>query len=266
MHVEEKRNIPVVILAGGRGYRLREETEFRPKPMVEIGGRPILWHIMKIYAHYGFTNFIICLGYKGYIIKEYFLNYEYMHRDFTIRLGQQNSVILHDHHPEEDWTVTLADTGLETNTGGRVYRIRRYIPGDTFFMTYGDGVADINIDELLSFHRRMGRIATVTGVRPLSRFGVVEMNDEGLVQRFREKPQLDGIVSGGFFVFNTRVFDYLDDNVVLEQEPLRRLAEDGQLALYEHKGFWKSMDTYRDWLEFNRMWEEGNTPWKVWED
>lgn len=252
-----------VILCGGMGTRLKEETEFRPKPMVEIGGRPILWHIMKFYSHYGFDSFVLCLGYKGHLIKEYFLNYEFMNSDVAIRLGSQKRVTILDGGPE-NWDVTLADTGQETMTGGRIKRIEKYIDGDTFLATYGDGLADVNLPELIAFHRRMGRIATVTGLHPVSRFGVLEVGADSLVRRFREKPQLDGVISGGFFVFDRRIFGYLDENCVLEQEPMRRLAEDGQMAVYTHRGFWKSMDTYRDVQEFKQMWDGGDTPWKVW--
>jgi glucose-1-phosphate cytidylyltransferase len=254
----------VVILCGGTGTRLKEETEFRPKPLVEIGRKPILWHIMKIYAYYGHTSFVLCLGYKGSMIKEYFLNYECMNSDFTINLGNREKFVFHNSHEEGDWKVTLADTGLDTMTGGRIKRIEKYIDDDTFLATYGDGVGDLDINRLIQFHKEKGKIATLTGFHPFSRFGVIEMNSDSLVERFREKPQLDGMISGGFFVFNRKVFDYLDEDCVLEQEPLYRLAKDGELAVYQHKGFWKSMDTYRDFLELNRMWEEGNTPWKVW--
>lgn len=257
------RTPKVVILCGGMGTRLKEETEFRPKPLVEIGGWPILWHIMKIYAHYGFTSFVLCLGYKGSMIKEYFLNYEYVAHDFTLTLGPSREVSFHGSSDEKDWVVTFADTGLHTNTGGRIHRIQGYIDGEHFLVTYGDGVANIDIVELFRFHVRHGKLATLAGVHPLSRFGVLEA-DGTSVRRFREKPRLDGLVSGGFFVFRRGVFDFLDDNSVLEQEPLARLAEEGQLAVYEHHGFWKSMDTYRDFLEFNQMWERPERPWQVW--
>jgi glucose-1-phosphate cytidylyltransferase len=253
----------VVILCGGMGTRLREETEFRPKPLVEIGGRPILWHIMKIYGHHGFTEFVLCLGYRGAMIKEYFLNYRYATHDFTLTLGPQPEVAFHASPDEKEWKVTFADTGPHTNTGGRIKRIERYIAGEHFLVTYGDGVADVDIAALYRFHRSHGKLATLTGVHPLSRFGVVDA--EGMmVRRFREKPRLDGLVSGGFFVFRRGVFDYLDDASVLEREPLARLAEDGQLAVYPHHGFWTSMDTYRDVLELNQMWERGERPWEIW--
>jgi glucose-1-phosphate cytidylyltransferase len=230
---------------------------------VDIGGRPILWHIMKIFAHYGFTSFVLCLGYKGAMIKEYFLNYEHMARDFTLHLGPERQVDYHGLSEEKDWTITFADTGLYTNTGGRIKRIEQHLEGDDFLVTYGDGVADIDIRDLYRFHRAHGKLATLTGVHPLSRFGVLEA-DGTSVRRFREKPRLDGLVSGGFFVFRRGALDFLDDNSVLEQEPLVRLAEEGQLAVYEHHGFWKSMDTYRDFLDFNQMWERHECPWQVW--
>jgi glucose-1-phosphate cytidylyltransferase len=256
----------VVILCGGKGTRLREETEYRPKPMVQIGGRPILWHIMKTYAHYGFKDFILCLGYKGDIIKEYFLNYEAMNNDFTISLGNHNSIKLYDNHRENDWTVTLADTGEETMTGGRVKRIQKYIDGDSFFLTYGDGLANVNINDLLQYHRSHGKIGTMTGVRPSSRFG--ELNLQGTrVVRFNEKPQvMDGLVNGGYFVFNTQFFDYVqnDDNCILEKEPLETLATDEQLIVYPHLGFWQCMDTYREYELLNSMWKSNQIPWRVW--
>ncbi len=255
----------VVILCGGRGTRMEHETEFRPKPMVPIGGKPILWHIMKIYAAYGHKDFILCLGYKGEVIKRYFLDYEAMSRDFTITLGDTHKIEFHDGHDEENFRVTLADTGLETNTGGRIKRIEKYIQGDTFLATYGDGVADIDLHALLRYHRAHGRIATVTGVHPFSRFGVVKANNDGLVTEFREKPQVSGFVSGGFFVFNRGIFDYLDENSVLETEPLERLAADGELALYRHEGFWQCMDTPTDLRVLNELWRTGRAPWKVWE-
>lgn len=255
-----------VILCGGLGTRLREETEFRPKPMVDIGGRPILWHIMKIYAHYGLHDFVLCLGYRGNMIKEYFLNYEAMNNDFTICLGRQNQITYHGAHKEQDFHITLADTGLETMTGGRVKRVERYIDGDTFMVTYGDGVADLDIRALVEFHHAHGRLATVTVVRRISRFGIVETGNDGTVTSFIEKPQLKGSTSAGFFVFNRRVLDYLSgDDCVLEREPLERLACEGQLMAYRHAGFFYAMDTYREYQFLNELWDSGQTPWRVWE-
>ena len=258
-----KQNIPVVILCGGIGTRLREETEFKPKPMVEIGGRPVLWHIMKIYAHYGFRRFILCLGYKGSVIKNYFITYEAMSNDLTVHLGQQNKLTYQSDHTEQNFEVTLADTGLRTMTGGRVKRIERFIDTDTFMVTYGDGLADLNIAELVNFHRSHGKLATLTASRPPSRYGILDMADDGQILRFREKVQADWI-NGGFFVFNRRVFDYLDQECVLEQEPLERLSGDGQLMAFRHEGFWIGMDTYREYEMLNQIWDSGNVPWKVW--
>lgn len=257
--------IPVVILCGGQGTRLREETEYRPKPLVEIGGRPILWHIMKTYSHYGFRDFILCLGYRGNMIKDYFLNYEAMNNDFTVCLGSQHHLEYHNAHDEQDFSVTLAETGAETGTGGRVKRVERYVSGDTFMVTYGDGVGDVNISRLLEFHQSHGRLATVTTVRPLSRFGVLELNGGDEVTHFREKPQVDGWISAGFFVFNKRVFDYLDPEGMLETAPVERLAADRQLVAYRHEGFWHSMDTYRDFMLLNDMWTKG-APWRIWKN
>lgn len=256
----------VVILCGGIGMRLREETEFRPKPMVEIGGRPILWHIMKIYAHYGFNEFVLCLGYRGNIIKEYFLNYAAMNNDFTLALKHGRPLQYHGEHDEQDFTVTLADTGLGTMTGGRVRRASRYVDGDTFMVTYGDGLADINVRDLLAFHRAHGKLATITTVRPTSRFGVVKLNGTNEVTSFAEKPQIEGWVSAGFFVFHRDVLDYLadDDACIMEQEPMERLAADGQLMAYRHKGFFFAMDTYREYDALNKMWHSGTASWKVW--
>jgi glucose-1-phosphate cytidylyltransferase len=256
-------SIPVVILCGGTGTRLREETEFKPKPMVEIGGRPVLWHIMKIYAHHGFRRFILCLGYKGGVIKDYFLNYEAMSNDFTVHLGQASSVSYRSNHPEQDFNITLVDTGQRTLTGGRVKRIEPLIDTDTFMVTYGDGLANLDIGRLLAFHRSHGRIATLTATRPPSRYGVLDLADAGLVGRFREKVQADWI-NGGFFVFNRQVFDYLEPGSTLEREPLERLASGGQLMALKHEGFWIGMDTYREYEMLNEMWERGESPWKVW--
>jgi glucose-1-phosphate cytidylyltransferase len=257
----------VVILCGGLGTRLREETEYRPKPMVEVGGRPILWHIMKTYAHYGLREFVLCLGYKGNVIREFFLNYEAMSNDFTISLGAGGRKI--DYlcaHDEQDFRVTLADTGADTMTGGRVKRIEPYINDDLFLVTYGDGLADINIRKLLEFHCSHGKIATVTAVRPVSRFGLLDIDDQCGVRSFAEKPQVEGWINAGYFVFNRRFFEYLSggDGCVMEQQPLARLAEDGQLAAYRHEGFFFAMDTYREYEALNRIWNSGNAPWKVW--
>ena len=258
-------HMKVVILCGGLGTRLREETEFRPKPLVDIGGRPILWHIMKLYAHHGFRDSILCLGYRGNMIKEYFLNYEAMNNDFTICLGSQNHVTYHGTHQEQDFHVTLADTGLGTMTGGRVKRVEKYIDGDIFMVTYGDGVADLNIRALLDFHHAHGRLATVTTVRPISRFGILDVDHRGRVLNFAEKPQLDGWANAGFVIFNRGVFDYLTgDDCVLEREPLERLAREGQLMAYRHTGFFYAMDTYREYKYLNELWASSQAPWKVW--
>jgi len=254
----------VVMLCGGLGTRLREETEFRPKPMVEIGGRPILWHIMKLYARSGFRDFILCLGYRGNMIKEYFLNYEAMNNDFTICLGRESRIQINDEHAEQGFQVTLADTGLSTMTGGRVKRIQKYIQDDTFMLTYGDGVADLDISRLVEFHKSHGKLATVTAVSPSSRFGVLEMN-KNRVMSFLEKPRTEGFASAGFFVFNRKVFDYLGgDDCTLEREPLERLAREGELMAYKHDGFFFAMDTYREYEYLNQLWDKGKAPWKVW--
>jgi glucose-1-phosphate cytidylyltransferase len=258
--------VKVVILCGGQGTRLREETEYRPKPLVDVGGRPILWHIMKLYAHYGLRDFVLCLGYRGTMIKDYFLNYEAMNNDFTVCLGQRNEIEYHGSHQEQDFRVTLADTGLDSMTGARVKRIERYIDDDTFLVTYGDGLSDVNIDDLLRFHRSHGRLATVTTVHPVSRYGLVALDNDGLVYDFAEKPQAEGWASAGFFVFNRRVLDYLslDVTCVLEREPLERLAQVGQLMAYRHEGFFYAMDTYREYMHLNELWDSGQAPWAVW--
>ncbi len=254
----------VVILCGGQGTRLREETEFRPKPLVDVGGRPILWHIMKIYAHYGLRDFVLCLGYKGSVIKEYFLNYEAMNNDFTIDLGAKSKITFHGEHEEQNFHVTLADTGLDTMTGGRVKRASRYIDTDTFCVTYGDGVSDVNIADLLAFHKSHGRLATLTTVRPYSRYGIIDLSPEGSVNSFVEKPQLEGSANAGFMVFNKEVLNYLDPHCVLEKEPLEQLAREGQLMAYRHEGFFFSMDTYREYKLLNELWDSGKAPWHVW--
>jgi len=252
-----------VILCGGQGTRLREETEYRPKPLVEIGGRPILWHIMKLYARYHFTQFILCLGYRGNMIKQYFLNYEEMNNDFTINLGENHRVAYHGAHREQNFQVTLANTGVDSMTGARIKQIERYITDATFMVTYGDGVSDVPIDTLLHFHHSHGRLATVTTVRPVSRFGVLELGADGQVLDFTEKPQMNGWVSAGFFVFDRKILDYLDVDVncILEREPLERIAKEGQLMAYRHEGFFFAMDTYREFLHLNELWTSGQAPW-----
>lgn len=252
----------VVLLAGGLGTRLREETEFRPKPMVEVGGKPILWHIMKGYAHHGITEFVVCVGYRGDAIREYFLNYHSMIRDFTMRL--RSSDIEYHGDEIEDWGVTIADTGQDTPTGGRIYMARQHVDGETFMATYGDGVADVDISRLLDFHRSHGRIATITSVRPPIRFGIMDLDEDGRVERFREKPRGRDWVSAGFFVFEPGIFDYLSVDSVLEQEPLERLAKDGELMSFRHEGFWQPMDTYRERDLLNDLWDEDDAPWAVW--
>lgn len=255
-----------VLLAGGLGTRMREETEFRPKPMVEIGGKPVLWHLMKIFAARGVTDFVICVGYKGEQIKEYFLNYAAHNTDFTISLGKSGNVEFHDDHLEREWTVTVADTGAATLTGGRVERIEPYVRGERFIVTYGDGLADVDVPALVDFHAGHGLPATITTVRPMSRFGLVEVDEDSRVRRFREKPQMEDWVNAGFFVFEPEVFDYLRDTdaVMLEDAPLNRLAEEHKLAAYRHEGFWQPMDTYRESQMLNEMWASGQAPWKVW--
>lgn len=258
-----------IILCGGQGTRLREHTELRPKPMVEIGGRPILWHIMKLYAHHGIREFILCLGYKASMIKEYFLNYEAMNLDFTVELGKADSIHFHDRkHEESGWSVTLSYTGETTMTGGRILQAARYLgrKGGTFCVTYGDGVANVDLGAVLAFHRSTGGMATITGVRPPSRFGELEVKGT-LVTKFCEKSQVgSGLISGGFFFFEPDFLNYIpqNDDCFLEREPLERCADDGQLHVYEHTGFWQCMDTYRDWELLERLWQSGKAPWKVW--
>jgi len=259
----------VVILCGGKGTRLREETEYRPKPMVPIGNRPILWHIMKIYAACGFTDFVLCLGYKGEMIKDFFRNYQWMTSHVTLRLGRQPDVEFHNHHPKEDWTVTLADTGEDTLTAGRIRRIQPFLGGDPeFFLTYGDGVGDMDIAGALAFHRRHGKKLTVTAVRPPGRFGELSLGREGQVLQFNEKPQAtEGRINGGFFVASSSIFDYLGDDadqVMFEQKPAQTLAREGQLMAFPHDGFWQPMDTYSEYSLLNRLWAEGHAPWKTW--
>ncbi|OGW08206.1 MAG: glucose-1-phosphate cytidylyltransferase [Nitrospinae bacterium RIFCSPLOWO2_12_39_16] len=254
----------VVILAGGLGTRLAEETEIKPKPMVEIGGKPILWHIMKIYSHYGFNDFIICLGYKGYYIKEYFAHYFLHESDVTFDFGNSNEQIIHQHSVEQ-WRVTLVNTGIETMTGGRVKRIRPYVGNETFMLTYGDGVSNINIKDLVSYHKSHGKLATITSTQPSGRFGALVIKNNN-VQGFQEKPKGDGgWINAGFFVMEPNIFDYIEgDKTMLEREPLENMARDEELMVYKHTGFWQPMDTLRDRTHLEELWKSGNAPWKVW--
>lgn len=256
----------VVILAGGLGTRLTEETTIRPKPMVEIGGKPMLWHIMKIYEQYGFNDFIICLGYKGYFIKEYFINYYLHNSDITVEVGS-NKMDVH-YTSSESFKVTLIDTGLETNTAGRIKRIQKYTNNETFMLTYGDGVCNININELVDFHKKHGKLATLTSIQMPGRFGSLDVGDDGSVEHFQEKPDGDGIwINGGFFVLEPGIFNYLQgdmDTVQWEKKPLVQIADDGQLSAYRHKGFWKCMDALRDKIELEELWQGGKAPWKIW--
>jgi glucose-1-phosphate cytidylyltransferase len=256
----------VVILAGGAGTRISEETDLKPKPMVEIGGKPILWHIMKIYSYYGFNDFVICLGYKGYQIKEYFAHYFLHQCDVTFDFRNSNQRIVHS-HKAEPWKVTLIDTGLNTMTGGRIKRVAPYVENDTFMLTYGDGVSDISLERLLAFHREHGKYATVTSVQPSGRFGALNLADDNQVISFLEKPKGDGAwINGGFFVLEPEIFDYIEgDATIWERDPLECLARDEQLMAFKHDGFWKPMDTLRDKLELESLWNVSGAPWKVWE-
>ena len=263
-----KKNKPkVVILCGGLGTRLREETEFRPKPMIEIGGKPILWHIMKTYDHYGFKDFILCLGYKGEVIKEYFYNYEALNDDFTIKIGRRRNIKIHDNHRKENWRVTLVNTGDKALKGARLKHIEKFVDTNEFMVTYGDGVADINIKTLLHFHRKHGKLATMTGVNPvLLRFGELKIKGNRIT-KFSEKPRgSQRLINGGFFVFNKKFFDYLseDDDCDLEIGPLNKLVKEKQLMVYKNKGFWACMDTVRDMDYLNDLWNKGKAEWKVW--
>lgn len=256
----------VVIFAGGLGTRISEETEIRPKPMVEIGGKPILWHIMKTYSHYGFNDFIICLGYKNYVIKEYFMHYYLHNSDLTIELGN-NKVNVHFSNAES-FKVTLVDTGMETKTAGRLKRIQKYIGNEDFLLTYGDGVADIDINALIAFHKKHGKIATVTAIQPEARFGGMELSENGQVTAFKEKPKGDGKwINAGFFVLKPQVFDFLNhdaDSIMWEDAPLEELTKSNQLFTYKHYGFWKCMDALRDKLELEELWKTNMAKWKVW--
>jgi glucose-1-phosphate cytidylyltransferase len=256
--------IKVVILCGGQGTRLKEETEFRPKPLVEIGGMPIIWHIMKIYSRYGYKEFVLPLGYKGEMIKEYFLHFDWRANDFTLDIAK-HKINVHTNHKKDDWVIHFVDTGLESKTALRLYKVKHLLEGQDFMLTYGDGVADIDISELVKFHKKSKRIATITGVNVASKFGVI--NTKGSkVTSFEEKPCEANFINGGFMVFSPNVFDYLtDEDIMLEADEslLTRLAKIGQVSVYTHPGFWHSMDTYRDYLSLNELWKQ-NPRWKIW--
>lgn len=255
-----------VILAGGYGTRLSEATNLIPKPMVEIGGKPILWHIMKTYSHYGINEFVICCGYKGYIIKEFFANYFLHMSDVTFDL-KNNEMTVHNSH-SEDWKVTLVDTGLETMTGGRIKKIQKYIGNETFLLTYGDGVTDLNIKETIDFHKKSGKTLTVTAYKPQGKFGSLDIDKDGNVNSFTEKPAGDGSwINAGYFVCEPEVFNYIseyEDTCIFEREPLENIAKDGEMNSFKHEGFWKPMDILRDNKELNEMWDKKKAPWKVW--
>jgi glucose-1-phosphate cytidylyltransferase len=257
----------VVILAGGLGTRIAEESGVRPKPMIEIGNKPILWHIMKIYEHYGFNEFIICLGYKGNMIKEYFVNYFLFNSDLTVDL-KNNQLEVHTTNTES-FKITLVDTGIDTNTAGRIKKIKKYLnDDDAFMLTYGDGVTDLNITDLVQFHKKHGKLATLTAIQPPGRFGNIVSNEDGVIFKFQEKPQDEGLwINGGFFVLNKEIFKYLEgdvENLQWEREPLTAIAEKGELVAYRHTGFWKCMDALRDKIELEQEWDSGKAPWKIW--
>lgn len=254
-----------VILAGGFGTRISEESHLKPKPMIEIGGKPILWHIMKIYSSYGINDFIICCGYKGYCIKEYFAHYFLHEADITFDFRNNNEKIVHSQHAEP-WRVTLVDTGLKTMTGGRIKRIKEYVNDETFMLTYGDGVSNVNIKELLQYHRSHKKMATLTSVQPDGRFGALGLTDNNEVRAFQEKPKGDGgWINAGFFVLEPEVFDYIDgDKTMFEREPLEKIANKNELIAYKHRGFWQPMDTLRDKNSLEDLWNENKAPWKVW--
>jgi len=258
----------VVILCGGRGTRLREETEFRPKPMVPIGNQPILWHIMKYYAHFGHTEFVLCLGYKGEMIKDYFRNYRWNRCDVSLGLGREPEVRFHDRHAEEDWTVTLADTGLESLTACRIKRVQRHLPeGEIFLLTYGDGLSTIDINASVLAHRRAQKLCTISAVHPAGRFGALSIDEQGAIYTFQEKPQVEqAYVNGGYMVCDYRLFEYLPDDpaVAFERGPITNLIQDGQLHSFRHEGFWQPMDTYQEMQYLNQLWETNAAPWKVW--
>jgi glucose-1-phosphate cytidylyltransferase len=263
----EEPCMKTVILCGGYGTRIRDVAEDLPKPMIPVGRLPILWHLMKYYAHFGHNDFVLCLGYKSHVIKDFFLNYEARTRDCTVTLGSDSEIIYHTKHDELNWKVTLADTGTESMTGARIRKIQQYVKDERFFLTYGDGLSNIDLHQLLAFHEKSGKTLTVTGVRPPGRFGELRSDESGIVTEFNEKPQATGgRISGGFFVCEPKLFDVLpaQDNLVFEEEPLRALVKQRELAVYEHDDFWQCMDTYRDWQLLNGLLADGKAPWEIW--
>ena len=254
----------VVILCGGKGARMREETEYRPKPLVDIGGKPIIWHIMKAYSHYGINDFILCIGYKGDMLKQYFMDMYWRNNNFTIFMDDDSKNILYHTKEKENWHVTIVDTGLETMTGGRLKQAQDYIDEDEFLFTYGDGLSDINIDELYKYHKCRNTIVTLTGVHPVSPFGLLEVKD-GSVTAFKEKPVLKDMINGGFMVMTKKVFNYIpDEDCFFEQQPLAGIAAEGQLSVYEHNGFWMAIDTFKDVEKANKIWLDSERCWKTW--
>ncbi len=257
-------SMPIVILAGGMGTRLREETEYKPKPMVEIGERPVLWHIMKYFSAYGFNDFIICLGYKGDLIRDYFLNYHTRNTNLSLNLGSPEPATFMDAHSEDEWKVTLVDTGKESPTGERLQKVREFIGERTFFYTYGDGLADVDLTQLVAFHEAHDGIGTLSAVHPTSRFGVVDIEQDGRIAEFHEKPIVDDWINGGFMILEPSVFEYMGDGGPFEEKPLRALASSKNLFAFKHEKFWQPMDTYREFLLLNALWSEGKAPWKIW--
>lgn len=260
-----------VILCGGQGTRIRAVGEDKPKPLIDVGGKPILWHIMKIYSFYGIRKFVLCLGYKGETIMNYFENYHAYNHDFTMTVKDKDAKVFHDNGGKgddkdvDDWEITFALTGENTMTGGRIKRIAKHIKGDRFFATYGDGVSDVDLRALYDFHRKSGKAATLTGVHLPTTFGIVESDDSGNITSFREKPVLPGLINGGYFVFERKIFDYIDDDAtVLEEKPFKRMVRDRQIGLYRHEGFWTCMDTYKDYQKLNEMWRDKQATWKIW--
>lgn len=258
--------IKVVILCGGKGTRLREETEYKPKPLIEIGGKPILWHIMKHYSHFGFKEFILCLGYKGDQIREYFLNYRFFENNFQLDLASDEKILIGGNSSLEDWKISFIETGLDTATGSRIKKVIPFIDDEYFFATYGDGISDVNIKDLEQFFLQIKKIAVLTGVHPWSKYGQIKVDQGNSITHFQEKPRLTDIINGGFFVFNKKIFEYISDTeeCVLERDVFEGLANEGQIGLFKHHGFWHCMDTFKDYQDLNNLWFSGERPWEIW--